>query len=167
MMLFSCENSLEKVKQFIDIDTISGVMAYDVTVLRSDSGMVVASLKAPVLHSIENDSSVLEFPKGFFAEILDDTVVTATISADYGVNREKEEMLIAKGNVVVKNMETQEILNTETLFWNQKTKKISTKNMVKITSPDRVVFGDSLTADEDFSKRVIHGIRATIEFEDE
>ena len=39
--------------------------------------------------------------------------------------------------------------------------------MVKITSPDRVVFGDSLTADEDFSKRVIHGIRATIEFEDE
>jgi LPS export ABC transporter protein LptC len=98
---------------------------------------------------------------------LDDTVVTATISADYGVNREKEEMLIAKGNVVVKNMETQEILNTETLLWNQKTKKISTKNMVKITSPDRVVFGDSLTADEDFSKRVIHGIRATIEFEDE
>ncbi len=166
MMLFSCENSLEKVRQFVDMDTISGVMAYDVVILRSDSGMVVASLEAPVMRSVE-DSAVLEFPKGFFAEIMDDTTVTATISADYGINREKEEMLVAKGDVVVSNVETWEVLNTETLLWNQKTKKIRTNEMVKITSPDRVIYGDSLTAEEDFSKRVIHGIRATIEFEDE
>jgi hypothetical protein len=56
---------------------------------------------------------------------------------------------------------------TETLFWNQKEKKIYTRKPVKITSPDKIIFGDSLNANEDFTQRVIHGMRATLEIEDE
>jgi hypothetical protein len=67
----------------------------------------------------------------------------------------------------VENLETQETMFTETLYWNQKTKKIYTRNFVKITSPDKVIYGDSLNANEDFTQRVIHGMRATLEIEDE
>ena len=52
MMLFSCENSMEKVKQFIDNDTITGLMAYDVVIERSDSGMLVARLEAPIMRTL-------------------------------------------------------------------------------------------------------------------
>ena len=172
MMLFSCENSIKDVKQFIDYDTISGLMAYDVVVERSDSGMLVAKLSAPVMRSldVENaDSSMLEFPKGFTAYVYDngDTAPTSMIRGDYGVNYEKKELVMAQHNVVVTNLKTQETLETQTLFWDQKKKKIYTSNFVKITSPDKIVFGDSLTANEDFSRREIFGIRATIEIEED
>lgn len=170
MMLFSCENPMEKVKQFIDNDTISGLMAYDVVIERSDSGMLVARLSAPVMRSIDDrDSAMLEFPKGFTAFMYEsgDTAPTSMIRGDYGVNYEKKELVVAKQNVVVKNIKTQEVLETEMLFWDQRKKKIYTSSLVKISSPDKIIFGDSLTAREDFTHREIFGIRATIELEED
>lgn len=169
MMLFSCENSMEKVKQFIDDDTISGLMAYDVVIERSDSGMSVAKLIAPVMRTIDDpDSAMLEFPKGFVAYTYeDDTTPSSMIRGDYGVNYEKKELVVAKHNVVVKNIKTEEVLETETLYWNQKKKKIYTSSRVKISSPDKIIFGDSLTSDEKFSRREIFGIRATLEINED
>lgn len=170
MMLFSCENSMEKVKQFVYNDTISGLMAYDVVIERSDSGMMVAKLIAPVMRTIDDpDSAMLEFPKGFVAYMYEgDTAPSSMIRGDYGVNYEKKELIVAKHNVVVKNLKAEEVLETETLYWNQKKKKIYTSSLVKIASPDRIIFGDSLTANENFSRREIFGIRATLElYEDE
>ena len=170
MMLFSCENSMEKVKQFIDNDTISGLMAYDVVIERSDSGMLVAKLTAPVMRTVDDqDSAMLEFPKGFKAYMFEggDTTPSSMIRGDYGVNYEKKELVVAKHNVVVENLKTQEVLETEMLFWNQKKKKIYTSSLVKISSPDKIIFGDSLTANENFSRREIFGIRATIELNED
>ena len=95
-----------------------------------------------------------------------DTAASAKISANYGVMYEDDDLLFARNNVVVENIDTKETLETETLYWNQKTKKIYTRNYVKISSPDKVIFGDSLEADENFTKRIIHGVRATLEIED-
>ena len=169
MMLFSCENSMEKVKQFIDYDTISGLMAYDVVIERSDSGRLTARLTAPVMRSLnDQDSALLEFPKGFMAYMFEgDTAPVARISGDYGVNYERKELVLAKRNVVVENIETQEVMETENLFWDQKHKKIYTGSMVKISSPDKVIFGDSMTANESFTRREIFGIRATIELDED
>lgn len=169
MMLFSCENSMEKVKQFIDYDTISGLMAYDVVIERSDSGRMTAKLIAPVMRSLDDqDSALLEFPKGFVAYMYEnDTTPSAKISGDYGVNYERRELVMAKHNVVVENIETQEVLETENLFWDQRAKKIYTGSMVKISSPDKIIFGDSLTANESFTRREIFGIRATIELDED
>ena len=168
MVLFSCENSLDKVKEFIDTDTINGVLAYNVVFTRSDSGLVQARLMAPVMHSIEGDSAILEFPKGFTAYLYGKNGHQSTkIGGEYGIRYEKEEMLFAKDSVKVENLDTKETMFTNTLYWNQKTKKIYTRNPVKITSPDKIVYGDSLNANEDFSQRVIHGMRATLELDDE
>ena len=89
------------------------------------------------------------------------------IRGDYGIRYEREELVFIKDSVVVENLKTKETLFTETLYWNQKTKKIYTRNDVKIVSPDKVIFGDSLNANEDFTQRVIYGMRATLEIEDE
>ena len=168
MVLFSCENSLDKVKEFIDTDTINGVLAYDVIFTRSDSGFVQAKLMAPVMHSIEGDSAILEFPKGFVSFIYEkDSTPTSKIRGDYGIRYDNEELIFIKDNVTVENLETKETLFTETLYWNQKTKKIYTRNPVKISSPDKIIYGDSLNANEGFTQRVIHGMRATLEIEEE
>ena len=161
---------MEKVKQFIDNDTISGLMAYDVVIERIDSGMLVAKLQAPVMRNIDdNDSAMLEFPKGFIAFMYEngDTAPSSMIRGDYGVNYSKKELMVAKHNVVVRNLVTEETMETETLLWNQKLKKIYTNSFVKISSPDKIIFGDSMTANENFTRREIFGIRATLEIDED
>lgn len=169
VMLISCENSIEKVKQFIEYDTISGLTAHEVEIIRSDSGRMTAKLIAPIMRSVDNqDSSMLDFPKGFVVYIYDgDTAPAAKISGDYGVNYERRELMIAKHNVVVENNDTQEVLETESLFWDQKNHRLYTGTMVKISSPDKIIYGDSMTANESFTRREIFGIRATIELDDD
>ena len=168
MMLFSCENPMEKVKQFIDNDTIVGLMAYDVVIERSDSGRLVARLEAPMMRSIDDpDSAMLEFPKGFTAYMIENDSVTSMISGNYGVNYEKKELVMAKHNVVVKNLRSEEVMETERLFWDQKKKKIYTGCMVKISSPDKLIYGDSMVAKDDFTKRELFGITATIEIDED
>jgi LPS export ABC transporter protein LptC len=168
MVLFSCENSLDKVKEFIDTDTINGVLAYNVIFTRSDSGFVQARLTAPVMHSTEGDSAILEFPQGFVAYLYDKNHrPSSKICGNYGIRYDKEELMYARDSVVIENLSTKETMFTETLYWNQERKKIYTRNPVKIISPDKIIFGDSLNANEDFTQRVIHGMRATLEIEDE
>ena len=168
MVLFSCENSLDKVKEFIDTDTINGVLAYNIVFTRSDSGLVQARLTAPVMHSIEGDSAILEFPQGFVAYLYDKNHrPSSKICGKYGIRYDKEELMFAEDSVVFEDLNTKETMFTETLYWDQKRKKIYTRNPVKITSPDKIIFGDSLNANEDFTQRVIHGMRATLEIEDE
>ena len=168
MMLFSCENSMEKIKLFIDNDTIVGLMAYDVVVERSDSGRLVAKLEAPMMRSIDDpDSAMLEFPMGFTAYMIENDSITSMIRGDYGVNYEKRELVIAKHNVVVKNLNTEEVMETERLFWDQKKKQIYTGCLVKISGPDKLIYGDSMIAREDFSRRELFGITATIEIDED
>lgn len=57
MVLISCGNSIDNVKRFVDYDTISGLMAYDVVIERSDSGVLVAKLIAPVMRNVETEDS--------------------------------------------------------------------------------------------------------------
>jgi LPS export ABC transporter protein LptC len=168
MMFVSCENPIAVLQEFSREDTLSAITAKDVVYIRSDSGRVQMRLHAPLMNKFEGDEPSTEFPQGFVAYFFDSVnVMSSTIRAEYGINFEKDRLLLARRNVEVENFNTQEKLFTETLYWNQQNKTIFTRASVKITSPDRVIYGDSLTASEGFEQRVIHNIKATLEVEEE
>ncbi len=168
MMFFSCENPISVVQELSREDTLAAVTAHDIIHTRSDSGRVQMRLKAPHMNRFDGDNPSIEFPEGFVAFFYDSVdVVSSTIEAGYGISYEKTKLLLAQTDVVVENLKTKEVLNTETLYWNQREKTIFTQAPVKITSPDRIIYGDSLTATEGFEQRVIHNIRARLEFDEE
>lgn len=167
MTWVSCENSLTVIKEITREDTLASVTAHEIIYIRSDSGQVFMHLKAPVMLRYTGEDPTIEFPDGFEAVFLDSLQQPSSrITAKYGISHENTELMFARDDVEVENYQTKEILNTETLFWNQKKKIIYTRAAVKITSPDKVIFGDSLTAAENFSTREIHNIRATLEIEE-
>lgn len=167
MMLFACENSLTIVKEITASDTLAAVTAHDIVYWRSDSGSVFMKLQAPLMYRTEGDEPTIEFPDGFIAFFFDSLERnTSQIKAKYGISNENTRVMTARDSVVVENFITQEKLESETLVWNQQTKRIVSPDFVKVTSPGRVVFGDSLTAAEDFSNRTIYNIRATIEVDE-
>ncbi len=162
MMLFSCENKIEDINKVAgdDTDTIPGIKAFDIEYYRTDSGKLQMILKAPLMITFDDKKNPYsEFPKGFEIYMYEnDTIQKAFVKAGYGINYTKRKYLEARNNVVVKNFLTKEQMNTENLIWDQKKKKIYARTFVKITTPDKIIFGDSLHANEDFSKRTIFNI---------
>ncbi len=170
VMLFSCENSLKTIQELTKEDTLATMAAYDVIYKRSDSGSLQVVLRSPLMEQYDMDKKnpYTEFPEGFEITFYDKNGNKVSfISAEYGVNYRKKQLLRARKNVVVKNFDSGEQLNTENLDWDQKKKIIHTHTFVKITSPENVVFGDSLWAKEDFSSREIYNMRGEIEVEED
>ncbi len=168
MMLFSCENNIETIKKITSEDTLTGVSAYNIEYQRSDSGRLQFTLKAPVMIRYEGKEPYTEFPKGFTVYMYDkDETEKAYISANYGINYAQKKYMKARNDVVIKNFKTHEQLNTENLDWDQRKKMIYARSFVKITAPDKLIFGDSLEAKEDFSRRKIYNIhKSEIETDD-
>lgn len=168
VMLFSCGNPTSVIQQLASDDTLSGIIAYDIVYYRSDSGIVQVELTAPMMVRLESDSSYLEFPKGFHANVLNkDHEIASEISADYGINRTEERVVVAIGNVSVENHEKGQSMYSDSLFWYQDTKMIYTRSKVRIVMPDKDIVGDSLVAGEGFDEYTIYNGKAVFEVEDE
>ena len=167
-MLFSCGNPTSVIQQLASDDTLSGVVAYDIVFYRSDSGIVQVELKAPMMVRQGEDTSYLEFPKGFQATLFDGFHhVTSEISADYGISHSEEKMVEARGNVSVVNRQKNQSLYSDRLYWYQDSKMIYTRSKVRIVMPDKDITGDSLVSREGFDEYTIYNGQATFELEDE
>jgi len=71
----------------------------------------------------------------------------------------------ARNNVVVENTSGDK-LETEHLIWDQKEDRIFSDVFTRITSPDRVIFGDGFESNQDFSKYRIRKVRGIIDLKE-
>lgn len=161
-LFIGCENDIQKVNMFTGHSNLPLQTAKNIEVLYSDSARVKVKLNAPVSQRFEDTSPYIEFPKGvkaiFYRENL---IIRSTLTANYAMIKEKEGLMEAKGNVIIVN-EKGEQLNTEKLTWDQNKAKVYTKEFVKITTSDKIIFGQGMEANEDFSVYRIFNIKGTI-----
>ena len=169
-MFFACKNDLKEINAFSSmLDTLPHISAKDIKFTYSEYGEPQVILSGPLMNNYDGDDPYMEFPDGFLVEFYDDStkLVKTTLRANYGINYQDKKIMIAKGNVIVNNFETKEILNTEELIWDQNTKLIYSNKFVKVTSDDGVLYGDGLESDQTFSKRRIINPTGEILVEDD
>jgi LPS export ABC transporter protein LptC len=167
-MLFACKNEMQEIKSLDFSDTLPDLSARDIEMIFSESALVQVKLVSPRLISIESQDPYREFPEGFVVYFYDSLMnVKSFIKADYGIDREKQKLMEARYNVVVENLETNERLNTEELFWDQSTEKIYTNKFVRITRGDEVITGDGMVSDQSFESIEIINPKGLIEIGDE
>ena len=152
MSLQSCENDIKTVSQLTIIDSLPVETVRDIEVIQSDSGKITFKLTSPELNRYEGPDPYMEFPRGFKIIFFDSAMqIKSQLTGNYGVSYEKRKIMEAKNNVEVINYQRNEKLNTEHLIWDQKQKLIYSDVFVKVTSPDRTIFGENgLEADERF-----------------
>jgi len=168
VMLFSCENSMTTIKEITKHDTLPVVTAYNIKYERTDSGFRQVILTSPQMERFEGDDPYSVFPVGFKVTFYDTAgVANSFISANYGIRYERKKIMTARNDVVVRNFEKEEQLNTENLVWDQNKKMIYANTFVKITTPDKVIYGDSLKAHESFKNREIYNLKGVLEFEED
>ncbi len=97
-----------------------------------------------------------EFPKGIFMEFFNDEgVLSSTLRANHAYYSKKDNTWKATGKVEVINLEKNEQLNTEELFWRPAKEQIYSESFVTIRMQTEVIYGEGLEAKQDMSSYTI------------
>ena len=139
--------------------------AEDMVLYHSEDAVVTNKLVTPKFLEYVNGDR--EFPEGLYFEFYDEEGnITSTLEANEAYYFKEEDKWRGRGEVEVKNMEKGQKLETEELFWKPKEEQISTEKFVTITLPDKVLYGQGLTAKQDFSSYRITKPQGTFEIEE-
>ena len=151
-IVYSCKGKLGEAES-LDLKETPVQIVDDMFIIQTENGIVKMRAEAPRMEKYERDSLDYElFPEGFFVFGYDEAGNLETkIVADnarhmkYDDGRETWE---AYGNVIVKNLIKQEVMETDTLYWDQKNERIYTHCYVKMYSPDGFMQGYGMESDQ-------------------
>ncbi|MFW5758321.1 MAG: LPS export ABC transporter periplasmic protein LptC [Bacteroidota bacterium] len=162
VMLLSCKPDLETIETITKVDNQPIESGADLEIIYSSNAKVQMIMTAPQMDKYATEEPYMELPKGFIMTFYDSAMrETSRISAKYAIQYEKDELIDARNDVVVENMETQEKLNSEQLIWDRKNEIIYTEKFVKITTGEEVLYGDGFESDDRFTSWNIKNPRGT------
>ena len=130
--------------------------SYGVEVIYSDSALVKAKGYAPIYDKVTptQGAKYNEMPEGVKIEFFDAYLqVTGTITSNYAINNETDQITIFRKNVVVVN--DQMTFTTEELTWDEKKKLYYSPNGTVVAKDGTVFTGAQFSAPQDFSTYTI------------
>jgi LPS export ABC transporter protein LptC len=145
--MISCEDN----KDLLNEEVYEGPVMemQDISTMMSDSFQLVMKLEAP--KRMDFDEGDVHYPEGLFLTYYDNEEAICTFKSDFAKYLKEENVWEGEGNVVVRNLENGDELNTEQLFWSPNEKKFYTEKFVTIVTEGEIHTGEGLEANEDFS----------------
>jgi len=165
MILSACENDINKARKLANTDDVNVDIATKVKLIYKEEGRKVVVISAPELRRYFRNENRVEFPKGFKLEFFDRGNTTCTIIAGYGIRDESLKQMKATKGVKVVNRAGEKV-ETEEMIWEELKKEIRADGKVKIITPDDVLFGQGLLADETFSNYSLRKITGIVSVDD-
>lgn len=150
--LISCKNDIETVKSISNLEGKPSVEMDKFRMVYSEEGKIRMEVSAPVLMRYTNSKKPFsEFKNGINVTSYNERgEKVAHIKSKYAIYHEDEQLWEARNDVVGTN-DKGETLYTEKLFWNEKTRRISSDVFVKVVKPDGSVnSGEGIDSDEKF-----------------
>jgi LPS export ABC transporter protein LptC len=134
LTLSACENSLDDIKKIASTEEDKPVStSHDVDVIYSDSAKVKAHMTSPLMIVLDDGKNPYhEMPKGVKIVFYDDDLsVKGTLTADYAIRKDKENIIDFRRNVVLVNAQGQTFKSDE-LIDDEANKKFYTYKPVEI-----------------------------------
>ncbi len=162
LLLSSCKYPLEEAKLIISRANVKIEKGENVQINYSDNGVVRIQASGPTVTRYNTEKPYLEFSDGiqilFYNEV---HAVESKLTAKYATAIENSKSMTARDSVVVINNKG-EVLNTDELIWDEDKKIIYSNSFVKITTADEIIYGNGMTANENFTDYEIKHITGTI-----
>lgn len=153
LLMSACENSLNDIQKIASKEEDKPISrSTGVDVIYSDSAKVKAHMTAPLMiEYADTPKPYKEMPKGVKIIFYDaDLKESGNIVSDYAVQRDKENIIEFRKNVVATNAQGQ-IFKSEELIYDMNTKKMYSTKAVEIVSPNGdVVDGIGFDSNETF-----------------
>lgn len=167
VMLFACSNDMKTVEVMSEGKELSTDVAKNVHITYSDSGKVKMRLSSNLMKTYSGMKPHITMPEGLRVRFYNsEGVIKSTLKANYAISYEKSKIMEARNDVVVVNSKGEK-LNTEHLTWNQRKNLIISDDFVKITTDDRILFGEGLKADETMNNWTIQNPEGEIFLEED
>lgn len=163
-MLTSCENDMTEVQRIVSQDEQKLERARDVVILYSDSAVVRIRIQAYTMYNhLDKKEPKREFPQGFIMDFFDENKrTTGKLSANYAMHYINDSKMYMEDSVVIWNTKGERI-EAEELTWDEKEKKVYSEEFVKMTTPDRILYGYGFTSDLEFNRPKIHQVTGEID----
>jgi LPS export ABC transporter protein LptC len=124
--------------------------AEKVELFYSENDRIKVKMTADLVYEFKNGDR--EFPKGIYLEFYNAFgKLESTLRANHAYFFKGENQWRGRGKVEVKNIEKNEQLTTEELFWKPAEERIFTDKFVTIKQQEDVVYGTGLEAKQDMS----------------
>jgi len=120
----------------------------------TEENLVKVKMIAAKVYEFENGDR--EFPNGIYLEFYNEFgILGSTLRANEAHYFKKENQWRGRGKVEVKNIDKNEQLNTEELFWKPSEQKIFSDKFVTIRQQSDVIYGQGLEANQDMTDYTI------------
>ena len=153
-VVYSCKGNLKEADK-LDLSRTPLQVVEGMFYVQSENGRLKMRVEAPRLEVYEHDSLSYDlFPSGLhvfgYAEdgSLETTIDSQQARHDKYPQDPDKEQWSAFGNVVIRNIRKQETMETDTLYWNSKTREIWTDCYIKMYSPSGSMQGYGMRSDE-------------------
>jgi LPS export ABC transporter protein LptC len=169
--LISCRNSIEEIKALTPDLNLPDQSGKDIEVQYTDSAKLLLKFKTPLMKRYLNkeEGPYYEFPDGIDVIFYDKSErLQSQVTAKYAIYHDKTQIWDVRNDVVAKNLQSGEQLNTEELFWDMGKKQIYSNVFTKITNADGVYFGENgFESNQDFTNYKLIGSRGSVNVRDE
>lgn len=134
----------------------------DMFAVQTKNGVVVMRIEADKMLRYENDTTATElFPEGFAVysytdEGLLETILLSDQARHILYKSSNGEEWQAFGNVSVQNIIKRETMETDTIYWDQRSHQIYTDCYIRMYSPDGFMQGYGMRSDDKARNAVIH-----------
>lgn len=156
-MLFSCDNNTQKARDFLADKNLPVGTTKNAYHVYKDSGRITSKLITPKMLDYSNRTAhpYSEFPDGIkIINFENKGLDSVTITGDFALSYAKTSISEIKGNVVVINHADKARLETEELFWDEKTKYFVSEKAFKLTKENDTIFGIGFESKDDLSKHL-------------
>ena len=158
----------DKIDAVVNREAMASLEATEVTTVISDSGITRYRIVSPewLIYDKAKDP-YWDFPKGILLEKFnEDFSIDATIKGDYARYNEKPQIWELRGNVYAVNQQGEQF-ETPLLYWDQKTERIYSDSIIKITRAASIIVGIGFESNQTMTQYTIKKPQGIFPFADE
>lgn len=165
-ILNSCQEvDMAKVKAMFNEKDADVELADSVKFTYKEGEYIRAVVTGKTIKRYTKSQNKLEFPDGLLVRFFEQLNLISVLKADYAENNDAEQAINVSGNVYMENSRY-EILETQSLTWNMRDKKVFTDKAIKIKTLDNIIYGVGFDANEDFSNYTIRRVTGIVAVDD-
>jgi len=149
-LLLGCESNFREVQRINYSEFVPSGEADNFNLKYTDSGRIKSILVSPKMLDYSNvEFPFTEFPKGVQVTMYDSKGKRTFISSDYAVMFKGTDLIDLQKNVKISN-ETNQMLETTQLYYDQKNEWFFTEKKFKFTDPKGISYGEGIDFSKDF-----------------
>ncbi len=158
---YACDKKIVRSDKFDPAIDPAQIMR-NAEIVQSDSGILQTIIFGQEILQYDDEMQTQVFPKGIKVTVFNDKHnPNVIVTANEATNYTKDDLMVARGNVVIKDFRKGDTIYTEEVFWDQKKRTLRSEKHVKQIGRSGRLEGTGFDSDEEMENFRLRNPRGT------